>query len=194
VSIGEGLVTTQSLERSSSTDGFAVFESAIGTCGIAWNSRGVIGVQLPERDAAGTRERLARRFPKLKETEPPNDISAAISHIVALLRGERIDLTSVEVDMDRVPAFDREVYIAARDIPPGATRTYGEIAKRIGQPSAARDVGVALARNPFAIVVPCHRVVAANGKMGGFSAGGGVKTKLKLLAIESAGGAGPLFE
>jgi methylated-DNA-[protein]-cysteine S-methyltransferase len=171
-----------------------VFESAIGTCGIAWNSRGVVGVQLPERDAATTRERLARRFPKLKETDPPNDISAAISRIVALLRGERIDLTSVEVDMDRVPAFDREVYIAARAIPPGATRTYGEIAKRIGQPGAARDVGVALARNPFAIVVPCHRVVAANGKTGGFSAGGGVKTKLRLLAIESAGGAGPLFE
>ena len=99
---------------------------------------------------------------------------------------------AVSLDMTGIATFDREVYVAAREIPPGDTRTYGEIAKRLGRPDAARDVGVALARNPFAVVVPCHRVVAANGKTGGFSAGGGVATKLKLLAIE--GGMGPLFD
>jgi methylated-DNA-[protein]-cysteine S-methyltransferase len=105
-----------------------------------------------------------------------------------------VDLRAVALDMEGLPAFDRAVYVAAREIPPGATLTYGEIAKRIGEPAAARDVGVALARNPFAIVVPCHRVVAANGKLGGFSGAGGAGTKLKLLAIEGSAGGGPLFE
>ena len=171
---------------------FALFETAIGACGIAWNERALLGVQLPERDAAATRARLRCRFPNAREAEPPTEVAPVIERIAALLRGARVDLTSVSLDMAGVPDFDREVYVAAREIPPGATLTYGEIAKRIGRPGAARDVGVALARNPFAIVVPCHRVVAANGKAGGFSAGGGVKSKLRLLAIE--GGAGPLFE
>jgi methylated-DNA-[protein]-cysteine S-methyltransferase len=171
---------------------FAVFETAIGTCAVAWTERGVASVQLPERDADATRARMRRRFPGALESDPPDDISDAIDRIVALLRGERIDLGAVPLDMDGLPELERDVYVAARAIPPGSTATYGEIAKRIGRPQAARDVGVALARNPFAIVVPCHRVVAANGKTGGFSANGGVMTKLKLLAIE--GGAGPLFE
>ena len=175
-----------------STSGFALFDTALGSCGIAWNEGGVIGVQLPEQDANATRARLRRRFRDLRETEPPAGVSAAIERIVALLRGERVDLTGVPVNLNGVREFDRDVYVAAREIRAGETRTYGEIAKRIGRPDAAREVGVALARNPFAIVVPCHRVVAANGKTGGFSAGGGVKTKLRLLSIE--GGAGPLFE
>lgn len=116
----------------------------------------------------------------------------AIDRVTALLRGERVDLRTLSLDMSDVAEFERDVYVAAREIPPGATLTYGEIARRIGRPTAARDVGVALGRNPFPIIVPCHRVVAANGKTGGFSAVGGVKTKLKLLAIE--GGAGPLFD
>ena len=172
--------------------GFALFETAIGMCGIAWDEQGLTGVQLPERDAASTRARLHRRFPDAVESEPGAGVSAVIARIVALLRGGRVDLTDVALNMASLPEFDRDVYAAARQVPPGATATYGEIAKRINRPDAARDVGVALARNPFAIVVPCHRVVAANGKMGGFSAGGGVKTKLKLLEIE--GGLGPLFE
>jgi methylated-DNA-[protein]-cysteine S-methyltransferase len=180
------------MTQPTSATGFALFDTALGSCGIAWNEGGVIGVQLPEQDAAATRARLRRRFPELRETEPSADVSAAIERIIALLRGERADLTGVPVNMDGVREFDRDVYVAAREIPPGKTLTYGEVAKRIGRPDAARDVGVALARNPFAIVVPCHRVVAANGKTGGFSAGGGVKAKLRLLSIE--GGAGPLFE
>jgi methylated-DNA-[protein]-cysteine S-methyltransferase len=172
--------------------GFALFDTAVGTCGIAWGDRGIAGTQLPEPDVGATRARLRQRFPNATETEPPPAIGATIDRIVALLRGERVDLATVAVDMAAIPDFEREVYIAAREIPAGATKTYGEIAKRIGLPERAREVGVALARNPFAIVVPCHRVVAANGKTGGFSAGGGVKTKLKLLSIE--GGAGPLFD
>ncbi len=175
-----------------SIHGFALFETVVGRCGIAWNDRGVCGVQLPEGDAAATRARLRRRFPSASEMEPGDDVRTVIARIVALLQGERVSLSDVALDMDKVPAFEREVYAAAREIAPGATATYGDIAKRIGRPEQAREVGVALARNPFAIVVPCHRVVAANGKTGGFSAGGGVDTKLKLLAIE--GGYGPLFE
>ena len=175
-----------------SIQGFTLFETAVGTCGIAWGELGVCGVQLPEATAAATRARLGRRFPQAIESAPTDGVKAAITKIVALLHGERVNLTDVALDMTSVAAFERDVYTAAREIPPGATATYGEIAKRIGHPGQARDVGVALARNPFAIVVPCHRVVAANGKTGGFSAGGGVDTKLKLLAIE--GGYGPLFE
>jgi len=171
---------------------FALFDTAVGTCGIAWGDHGIAGTQLPEHTGAATRARLQQRFPNAKEVAPTSEIAETIRRIVALLRGERIDLADIAVDMASIPAFERQVYVAAREIPAGATKTYGEIAKRIGHPMQAREVGVALARNPFAIVVPCHRVVAANGKTGGFSAGGGIKTKLKLLGIE--GGAGPLFE
>src|SRR6266850_1892224 len=106
--------------------------------------------------------------------------------IVALLQGQAIDLSSIALDLDGVPAFDREVYGLARSIPCGSTTTYGEIAARLNERGSARDVGVALARNPFAIVVPCHRVLAAGGKAGGFSAMGGLKKKLRLLMIERA--------
>ena len=171
---------------------FALFDTAVGTCGVAWSERGIAGTQLPEKDVAATRARLQQRFPGAVEVEPTPEIADAIRRIIALLDGARIDLTDVTIDMASIPEFERDVYVAAREIPAGATKTYGDIAKRIGRPTQAREVGVALAKNPYAIVVPCHRVVAANGKTGGFSAGGGVKTKLKLLGIE--GGAGPLFE
>lgn len=173
-------------------EGFALFDSAIGRCGIAWGERGLLGVQLPERDGAATTRRLRSRFPNATETTTPVEVLQAIGRIVATLRGERVDLKPVALDLGNVPEFDRLVYVAAREIPFGDTRTYGAIAREIGHPGAARDVGAALGRNPFAIVVPCHRVVAANGRLGGFSAAGGVKTKLELLAIER--GAGPLFE
>lgn len=171
---------------------FALFETAIGTCGIAWTERGVVGVQLPEQDPSATRARLRRRYPAAREDAPTADVAMTIDRIGALLRGTRVDLSTVGLDMDGVSPFERAVYRTARDIPAGATLTYGEIAKHIGQPGASREVGVALARNPFPIVVPCHRVVGANGKLGGFSGAGGAETKLRLLAIE--GGAGPLFD
>ena len=112
-----------------------------------------------------------------------------IERIGALLRGERIDLSDVPVDLGRVPEFERRVYAIARAIPPGSTMTYGEIAKRLGDPLLARDVGQAMGHNPFPIVVPCHRVLAAGGKPGGFSAPGGVDTKLRMLRIEGAAAA-----
>jgi len=168
------------------TDGFALFETAIGPCGIAWGERGVIGVQLPERSEDRTRARMRRRFPDAPETPPPPAVQRAIAAIVALLEGEKRELFDVALDMARVPAFERRVYEVARGIPPGATLTYGEIAARLGAPGEARAVGEALGQNPFPIVVPCHRVLAAGGKVGGFSANGGIATKLRLLSIEGA--------
>jgi O-6-methylguanine DNA methyltransferase len=172
--------------------GFTLFDTPIGRCGIAWGPRGVIGVQLPETRAAATPARLTRRFPDARPASPPPEVQRSIDGIVALLHGQPTDLTDVELDMERVPEFQRRVYEAARTIPAGATLSYGEIASRLRPPGSARAVGQALGRNPFPIVVPCHRVVAARGKVGGFSAPGGVGTKLRLLAIEATHAGGPL--
>jgi methylated-DNA-[protein]-cysteine S-methyltransferase len=176
--------------------GFTVFDTAIGVCGIAWSGRGIVGVQLPEDDGPRTRARLQRRFPDAREAPPPAAVREAIEGIVALLRGEPSRLDAVALDLEGVPAFHRRVYEAARAIPPGTTLSYGEVAARLGEPGAARDVGQALGQNPFAIIVPCHRVLAADGKVGGFSARGGVRTKLRLITSERARGQGalPLFE
>lgn len=166
--------------------GLIFFETAIGLCGVAWGERGIVGVQLPEDRAGAVRSRLLRRFPGAGERIPPSQVRAAIDGIVALLSGEARDLADVPLDMEQVPDFNRRVYEVARTVPPGQTITYGEIAARLGEKRLARDVGQALGQNPFAIVVPCHRVVAAGGKLGGFSASGGVQTKLRMLAIEGA--------
>ena len=166
--------------------GFALFDTDIGPCGIAWGARGITGVQLPEASEAKTRARLLRRYPHAREAPPPADVRRVIDGIVALLRGEASDLSAAALDMDGVPEFDRRVYELARAIAPGATLSYGEIAVRLGERGLARDVGQALGRNPFPIIVPCHRVLAAGGKAGGFSANGGVTTKLRLLTIERA--------
>jgi methylated-DNA-[protein]-cysteine S-methyltransferase len=113
-------------------------------------------------------------------------VAGAIAAIRALLLGKPADLTHVPIDIARVPEFNARVYEIARAIPPGETLTYGEIAVKLGDRLLARDVGAALGQNPWPIVVPCHRVTAAGGKLGGFSARGGVNTKVKLLAIEGA--------
>src|SRR4029077_2088160 len=143
-----------------------------------------------------TRARLLQRFPDAREMPPTREAEIALNTIVALLRGEASDLSSVALDMQGVPPFHRRVYEIARTIPPGATLSYGELAGRLGAPGSARAVGQALGRNPFAIVVPCHRVLAAGGRLGGFSAKGGVATKLRLLSIERerANEAPTLFE
>lgn len=176
--------------------GYALFDTPIGRLGIAWSEDRVAGVQLPESREAATRARLERRFPGARETTAPAAIRRVQGSIVALLRGEAPDLSDVALDMHRVPAFDRRVYAATRAIRPGATLSYGEIAAQVEAPGAARAVGRALARNPFAVIVPCHRVLAAGGKLGGFSASGGLATKLRLLAIEGgrAEGQAALFE
>jgi len=171
--------------------GFTLFDTAIGRCGIAWGAHGVVGLQLPESGDKETRARLLARVPAASEQPPPLEIQRALDGIVALLGGSTDDLSAVTLDMAGVPAFHRRVYEAARAIPHGATLSYGEIAARIGSPGAARAVGQALGRNPFPIVVPCHRVLAANGKIGGFSANGGVATKLRMLSAERAGAASP---
>lgn len=169
------------------TKSFTIFETAIGPCGIAWGERGIAAVQLPEASEQKTRARLQRRFPEAREAPPPQEVQRAVDGVAALLRGEASDLSAVALDMQDLPAFNRRVYEVARAIPPGATLSYGEIAARLGEPpQAARDVGLALGQNPIPIIVPCHRVLAANGKPGGFSASGGVTTKLRLLTIEKA--------
>jgi len=164
---------------------FAVFRTAVGECGIAWSHRGIVGFRLPDRDAPSMRRRMATRFTAV-ESVPPPDVQDAVDAVVRLLSGSREDLTFVRVDLDGVPEFHQRVYDIARTIPPGATMTYGEIAEQLGDPGSARAVGQALGQNPIPVIVPCHRVTAAGGKTGGFSAPGGAATKLTLLAIEGA--------
>ena len=179
------------------TNGFAIFDTAIGRCGIAWNERGIVAAGLPEADDDKLRARLLRRCAGATEQAPPPEVQRAIDGIVALTARGTADLSAVALDMDGVPPFNRQIYEITRSIPPGSTITYGEIAARLGGgPELARDVGTAMGQNPFPPIVPCHRVVAANRKAGGFSARGGVKTKLRLLAIEGAEVEGtlPLFE
>jgi len=166
--------------------GFALFETAIGRCGIAWGGKGIVCVQLPEGRDADTRARVLRICPQAREEAAPPHVQEVVDGIVALLRGEGRDFTTVPLDMDDVATFARRVYEITRTIPPGATLSYGDVAARLGDPGAARAVGRALGQNPFPILVPCHRVLAAGGKTGGFSGSGGVVTKLRLLAIEGA--------
>lgn len=166
--------------------GLTLFDTSIGQCAIAWGEHGIVAVQLPEATVVRTRARLLRRCPDAGEAPPPPPVLRAVEGIVSLLRGDASDLSAVALDMDGVPGFDRRVYEVARTIAPGATLSYGEIAARLGEPGSAREVGQALGRNPFPIIVPCHRVLAAGGKAGGFSANGGVTTKLRLLTIERA--------
>jgi len=174
---------------------FSLFETEIGTCGIVWSVRGVRGVQLPEKDAAATRARIERRHLAACEASPPPPIQNAIDGMVALLSGEPRDLAHVVIDDAEIPDFNRKVYRIARSILPGETMTYGEIAERLGDKALARAVGQAMGENPTPIVMPCHRVLAADGKTGGFSAPGGVVTKLRLLTIEGAEPGGPtLFD
>ena len=174
---------------------FALFETAIGHCGIVWSERGVAGMQLPERSEQATRNRILRRFAGAREAAPPEVVQRAITDIVVLLSGEPRDLTHVTIDTDGMADFNRRLYAIARTIPPGATLSYGEIAERLGDRTLARDVGQALGQNPIPIIVPCHRVLAAGGKVGGFSAPGGVVTKLRLLTIEGVQPNGPtLFD
>jgi methylated-DNA-[protein]-cysteine S-methyltransferase len=182
----------------SPTIAFALFDSAIGPCAIAWGEHGICGVQLPEASARHTRTRIQRRFPDARELAPPIEVQQAVDAVTALLAGQAqdpADLSDIVLDMQGVPPFHQRVYVLARTMAPGETMTYGEMAERLGQPGAARAVGQALGHNPFAPVVPCHRILAADGRAGGFSADGGTRTKLRLLEIEGAQFGGPgLFD
>jgi methylated-DNA-[protein]-cysteine S-methyltransferase len=165
---------------------FALFETAIGLCGIAWTAHGICRVQLPERDADATRARLRRRLRDAREPAPTDVVQRTMDEIAALLAGRGSDLSDVSLDLQGVPVFHRRVYAATRRIRPGGTASYGDIAVQLGEPGAARAVGQALGHNPVPLIVPCHRVLAAGGKFGGFSGFGGVATKMRLLAIEGA--------
>ena len=180
--------------------GFTVFETALGACGLAWGERGILRVLLPDGGDAKIRARLKRQFPDAAEAAPPAHIARLIDDIVALMKGDARDFSGVALDLGNVSDFNQKVFAIARTIPAGQTLTYGEIATRLGDRLLARDVGQALGQNPFPIVVPCHRVLAASGKSGGiktggFSAPGGVDTKLRMLSIERAQPGGPtLFD
>jgi methylated-DNA-[protein]-cysteine S-methyltransferase len=165
---------------------FAVFDTALGVAGIAWNTAGLVGCSLPAPDIDAARRAIRRRTPDAEEATPPTDLVSVIEAIRALMRGEPADLADAPLDLARASAFDARVYAVARAIPPGETLTYGQVAERLGDKRYAREVGQALGRNPWPIVVPCHRVTAAGGKLGGFSAPGGAATKLTLLAVEGA--------
>jgi methylated-DNA-[protein]-cysteine S-methyltransferase len=165
---------------------YTLFRTAIGACGIAWGASGVVAVQLPEATESATLARLLRVHGGSAARRPALELQRTIDDIVALLAGQPRDLRYVRLDLAPVPPFHRSVYAIVRDIAPGQTRSYGEVAALCGDRHAARAVGQAMARNPFPIIVPCHRVLAAGGRSGGFSARGGVGTKLRLLAIEGA--------
>jgi methylated-DNA-[protein]-cysteine S-methyltransferase len=171
---------------------FALFDTAIGRSAIAWGEHGIVAVQLPGATESRTRARIMQMFPDAREGSPPAGVEHAVAGIASLLHGEATDLSDISLDMAGLSDFHRRVYAVARTIPAGRTLTYGEIAQRLGDPGAAREVGQALGENPFPIVVPCHRVLAANGRLGGFSAPGGTRTKLKLLRIEGAEAAAQL--
>ncbi|WP_370321478.1 methylated-DNA--[protein]-cysteine S-methyltransferase [Oricola sp.] len=170
------------------TDPFhMLFDTAIGRCGIAWGDVGILAVSFPEADDARTRQRLLRRAPNAAETNaPPGAIRQVIEGIRALAFGRAARFDDAELDLTGVPPFDRSVYGLTRAIGPGEMRTYGELASDLGDVALSRKVGQSLGSNPFPIVVPCHRVVGANGAMTGFSAPGGVETKRRLLKIEGA--------
>lgn len=162
--------------------GFDVFDTAIGHCGIAWSATAIAGTRLPE----STIEDIQRRWSEAKLLPPPPFVHDAMTRIRRHLAGEPDDLLSLPLDDADVPDLYRRIYAYTRAIPPGETRTYGEVAKAMGDPLLARAVGQAMGRNPWPIIVPCHRVLAAGGKTGGFSAPGGVDTKFKILVIEQA--------
>ena len=172
--------------KQQSQTGHHLFDTALGICGVAWNARGLVAVQLPEKTRAATERRLAARAGSAGAAAPPAWVEALVADIRNYLAGERVDFSAVAVDLESLEPFRQRLYAALRETPFGSTTTYGELAQRLGlrDPQAARDVGAAMGRNPMPLVIPCHRVLAAGGKLGGFSAPGGATTKAKLLALE----------
>lgn len=180
-------------EPEAARGGYALFPTPIGHCALVWQAGGqapgarLLGAQLPEEGGeACTRTTVQRRFRGLAEAAMPPTVAAWAARVAATLAGVHDDLCDVPLTLHTVSPFYARVYELARRIPPGTTLTYGQMAAALGAPGAARAVGQALGRNPFAPVVPCHRILAAGGRPGGFSAGGGAATKLRMLQIEGA--------
>ena len=166
--------------------GYTIFDTAIGRCGIAWGDSGIVGVQLPETREIETRRRLFRLYPKARELRPPPNVEMAIEGIAALLRGKAADLSAVTLDISGIHAFNARVYAFTRTIPRGETRTYGDVAASLRASGAVRSVAQAIARNPFMIIVPCHRVLDAGGYADTVSENGGSISKRRLLSLEGA--------
>lgn len=175
---------------------YTIFETPIGRCALVWRGGLIVGASLPAASDGRLRARLERSFPDVVEAAPPGWVEAAKAAVVRLLSGEPEAFEDLPLDLAALADFERRVLELTRQIPVGETRTYGEIAAALGTPGAARAVGRALGANPIPIIIPCHRVLAAGGKSGGFSAPGGASTKLKILEIEGArrGGELELFD
>ena len=166
--------------------GYTIFDTGVGRCGIAWGPAGIVGVQLPEVREIDTRRRLFQLYPDARELRPPPNIEVAIEGIAALLRGAACDFDDVVLDMAGIPAFSQRVYACARSIPRGETRTYAEIASALRASGAVHSVAQAIGRNPFTIIVPCHRVLEAGNYADRISPHGGTISKRRLLSIEGA--------
>lgn len=173
--------------------GFTLFDTAFGRCALAWTEHGLSAVRLPDASEALTRANLLARQPQASEwpasacsDRAPSFVAAAIAAVQSHLDGQLRDLRELPLDLRRVHAFEGRVYAAARALDPGHTCTYGELAHSIGEPAALRAVGQALGHNPWPLVIPCHRVLAAGGRLGGFSAPGGSDTKRRLLVLEAS--------
>jgi len=166
--------------------GYVLFPTALGACGVAWSPAAIVGVQLPEASEAASRARLARRHPAAREGDPPAFVRAAMAGVVRLMAGEKLDLRDVPLDFGAASDLYLRIYEVVRAIPPGKTLTYGEVARAVGEPHGAQAVGQAMGRNPCPIIMPCHRVLGADGRIGGFSAPGGAAAKRGLLEIEGA--------
>jgi len=170
---------------SEATHHYCIFKTAGGYCGIAWNSAGIIRFQLPTKTESSTEQLLLRRLSLGVSADPPAAVAATIESVKRYFAGETVDFSDVVVDLSNQDEFFREIYAAARRIGWGRTTTYGTLAKELGRgPEAARDVGQAMAKNPVALIIPCHRVLAAGGKIGGFSAPGGSNSKARMLELE----------
>ena len=163
---------------------YCLFATDLGVCGVAWNERGLARFQLPEADKRATERRLRLRAADSRAEAPPAQIAEAIADVQRYMAGERVDFSAIALDLAGVPPFYVEIYAAARRVGWGETATYGELARQAGAPGAARAVGQAMARNPVAVIIPCHRILASGNKVGGFSAFGGTVSKQRLLGLE----------
>ncbi|MDE1992479.1 MAG: methylated-DNA--[protein]-cysteine S-methyltransferase [Rhizobiaceae bacterium] len=171
---------------------YLIFETAGGFCGIAWSDAGITRFQLPTKSADATERLMQKRLPDAEPGVPTTEVSEAVAAVKRYFAGEEIDFSNVKVDLSEQDAFFKQIYAAARQVGWGHTTTYGTLAKQLGAgPEAARDVGQAMAKNPVALIIPCHRVLAAGGKIGGFSAPGGSVAKARMLELEGVQTAPP---
>jgi methylated-DNA-[protein]-cysteine S-methyltransferase len=164
---------------------YFIFETTNGFCGIAWNDAGITRFQLPAKSAEVAERIMLRRTPGAKAGVPTPMVNEAVAAVKRYFEGNETDFSQLELDLDGQDEFFKRVYAAARRVKWGHTTTYGTLARELGGgPETAREVGQAMARNPIPLIIPCHRVLAAGGKIGGFSAPGGAAAKIRMLGLE----------